>query len=232
MLFRSLTQKQRDRAKQFLAELGLTSDSVDAWVSQGERTWGGLGYDQESANDQKVAEALVQFVNESIMRPNASQRPILASHPAAMLVFHLKGFIYAIHDTVLKRQVHNFGIADTPAQVGAAIAPAILMIALTAFGLELRELITGGDRTDRMDGWEYTWTVVERSGLLGISQLGFDFEGAGARGQSELVALGGPTIGQLADVISKPVSQTIPKGIPIVSQLPWARDALRESTPL
>ena len=229
---RTLTQKQRDRAKQFLAELGLTSDSVDAWVSQGERTWGGLGYDQESANDQKVAEALVQFVNESIMRPNASQRPILASHPAAMLVFHLKGFIYAIHDTVLKRLVHNFGIADTPAQVGAAIAPAILMIALTAFGLELRELITGGDRTDRMDGWEYTWTVVERSGLLGISQLGFDFEGAGARGQSELVALGGPTIGQLADLISKPVSQTIPKGIPIVSQLPWARDALRESTPL
>jgi hypothetical protein len=228
----SLTQKQRDRAKQFLAELGLTSDMVDVWVANGELTWGGIGYDTESAVDEKIAEALIQFVDESIMSPNPSQRPLLASHPAFVLVFHLKGFIYAIHDVVLKRLAHNFNIADTPAQVVGAIAPAILMVMLTAFGLELRELITGDDRTGRMDGWEYTWESLERSGLLGIPLLAWDFNSAGARGQSEFVALGGPAIGQFADLISRPISQTIPKAIPIVSQLPWARDALREATPL
>lgn len=224
---RTLTQKQRDRAKQFLAELGLTSENVDQWVTEGERTWGGLGYDADSKNDQKVAEAMVQFVDESIMRPNPAQRPIMASHPAAMLVYHLKGFIYAIHHVVLKRLAHNFAIADTPAQVLLAISPAILMLALTAFGLELRELVTQRPRTNKMDGWEYTWEVTERSGLLGIAQLGWDFNEAGARGQSELVGIGGPAIGHLSDLISKPLSQTIPKSIPLISQLPWARDALR-----
>jgi hypothetical protein len=228
----SISQKQRDRAKQFLAEFGLTADSVTTWVEGGERVWGGIGYDQESANDQQIAEALVQFVDESIMSPNASQRPIAASHPALMLVYHLKGYIYAIYDTILKRLAHNFKIADTPAQVLAAVAPAILMIALTALGLELRELVTGDRRTDRMDGWEYTWTTIERSGLLGISQLAFDFEDAGARGQAEFAAMSGPMVSQLGDLISKPFSQTIPKAIPVVSQLPWARNALREATPL
>lgn len=228
----TLTQKQRDRAKQALKEFGLTDAEVNTWVAEGKQVWGGIGYETESKNDEKIAEALIQFVDESIMSPNASQRPILASHPAAMLVYHLKGFIYAIHDTILKRLKYNFDIADTPAQVMAAVAPAILMLALTAFGLELRELITGDNRTGRMDGWEYTWETMERSGLLGLSQLAVDFESAGARGQSEFVALGGPAISQLADLISKPISQTIPKAIPIVSQLPWARDALREATSL
>lgn len=228
----TLTQKQRDRAKQFLGELGLTSDMVGSWVANGEPVFGSVGYESQSAVDEKIAEALIQFVDESIMSPNASQRPILASHPAAMLVYHLKGYIYAMHDIILKRLAHNFNIADTPAQVAATMAPAFLMIALTAIGLELRELITGDDRTGRMDGWDYTWEIAERSGLVGLAQLGFDFEGADARGQAELAALSGPAIGQLADLISKPASQTIPKAIPVVSQLPWARDALRESTPL
>ena len=229
---RSLTQKERDRAKQFLAELGLTGDMVDSWVANGEPVFGSVDYNNQSAVDERVAEALIQFVDESIMSPNPSQRPILASHPGAMLVYHLKGYIYAMHDIILKRLAHNFNIADTPAQVVAAIAPAILMLALTAFGLELRELITQDDRTDRMDGWDYSFEVLERSGLTGIAQLGFDFEGADARGQAELAALSGPAIGQLADLISKPASQTVPKAIPIMSQLPWARDALREGTPL
>lgn len=228
------TQKSRDRAKQFLAEFGLTAADVNTWQAQGEQVWGGVGYDnQNNTNvDEKIAEALVQFVDESIMSPNASQRPIAASHPGMMLVFHLKGYIYAMHDIIIKRLASNLHTSETPAQVAAAIAPALLMISLTAIGMELRELITGSDRTDRMNGWDYTWNVVERSGLTGIAQLGFDFNGAGARGQSELVALGGPAIGQVADLISKPVSQTIPTSIPIVSQLPWMRDALREATPL
>jgi hypothetical protein len=224
----TLTQKQRDRAKQFLKEFDLTPGQVKQWVIEGERTWGGIGYDADSKNDQAVSEALVQFVDESIMSPNASQRPILASHPAAMLMYHLKGFIYAMNDIYLKRIVHNFNISnETPMQHLTVIPPVLLMFALTALGLELREIVTRDNRTDTMDGLEYAATVVERSGLLGLAQFGFDFEGAGARGQSELAALSGPAIGQLADLISKPLSQTIPKAIPVVSQLPWARDALR-----
>lgn len=222
------TQRERDRAKQFLREMGLTPKMVHSWVNRGRPVWGSVGYTEDRPVDRKIAEALQQFVDESIMRPNAAQRPIMASHPALMLVYHLKGYLYAMHSTILKRIAHNYRIADTPAQVAALFIPALAMMLLTALGLELRELVTGNRQTDRMDGWDYTWELAERSGLTGLTQLVWDWDSASARGQSELAGLTGPTIGQIGDLISRPISQTIPKGIPVVSQLPWARDAVRE----
>lgn len=234
----SLPVRKRDRAKRYLKELGLTPKEVNDWVARGEPIWNSPSYTQSNINeetraaDEKIAEASLQFVDEAIMSPNPSQRPILASHPGAMLVYHLKGFMYAIYDIMIKRMAFNWQDAKTNPEAIAAVAPALGMIALTAVGLELRELITGSNQTDRMDGWDYTGELVQRSGLLGPAQLGWDFQEAGARGQSELAGLSGPAISQLGDLISKPASQTIPKAIPVVSQLPWARDALRESTPL
>lgn len=230
------TTAQKKKAAKALAELGLIPNDVEVWKANGEPVWNGVTYSQPDKDvaevDQRIAEGLIQFVNESILRPNASQRPIAASSPAYMLVYHLKGFMYAIHDTVLKRLAHNFNSAETHKEMAAAVAPAVAMMALTAIGLELRELITGDDRTDRMDGWDYTWELAERSGLMGIAQLGWDFTAADTRGQAEVAAMLGPTISQAGDLISRPASQTIPKSIPIVSQLPWMRDALRDATPL
>lgn len=229
-------ERTRNRAKRFLGELGLTVDDVNRWVARGKPTWGSLTYNESNAenaaSDRKVANAMVQFVDESILRPNPSQRPLLASHPAMMLVYHLKGFMYAIHDTILKRLVHNFKVAKTPAEIAAVFAPAVGMMLLTAVGLELRELVAGTRRTDKMDGWEYTWEVFERTGLPGLTQYAWDWDAATARGQSELAGLGGPALSQVGDLLSKPASQTIPKGIPVVAQLPWARDLLRSATPL
>jgi hypothetical protein len=228
----SLTQRQRDKATQFLGEFGLTADMVNAWNANGRPIYGSQGHTVQSAVDEKVAEALVQFVDESILRPNPAQRPILASHPGAILVYHLKGYIYATQDIILTRLAHNYKVSRGTSETAAALAPAMLILLMTAIGMELRELVTGNRRTDGMDGLDYVANVAERSGLYGLAQLGFDFAGAGARGQSELAALGTPALGQLGDLISKPVSQTIPQAIPVMSQLPWARDALREATPL
>lgn len=173
-------------------------------------------------HDQAVAESLVQFVNEAIMRPNASQRPILASHPAAMLIFHLKGYMYAMGEVVALRMARNFQLADTNYQMAAAIAPAIAMIALTAIGLELRELMqyafTGRTPpSDRQDGWDYTWNLVERSGLLAQGQLAVD----GAK--ADLMFLAGPTIDQVADLVSDPADFSLAKATPVLSQMPSLR---------
>lgn len=225
------TTADRRKAQKALAEMGLKEADVELWRANGERTWGGYGYQEGDSlaakTDEKIAEGLIQFVNESVLRPNASQRPIMASHPAAMLVYHLKGFMYAIHDTVIKRIAHNVRVAENPSQFAAAVAPAVAMMALTAIGLELREILTQDDRTGRMDGWDYTWTLFSRAGLTGVAQLGWDFGTSGARGQAEFAALGGPALNQFGDLLSKPSSQTIPKALPIAGQLPWARDALR-----
>ncbi|MHC4372508.1 MAG: hypothetical protein ACYSW8_33315, partial [Planctomycetota bacterium] len=176
------SEKEKFKAQNALDELGLTPEIARAWVLDGKPTYESLALDGKQYQ-QKIAEALVQFVDESIMRPNAAQRPIMASHPGAMLVYHLKGYLYAVHEVVLKRMKYNIDEAQTPAQYAAAIAPALAMMLMTAIGLELRELIqyAGSNRkppTDQMDGWEYTFELMQRSGLTGISQLGFDFTGA------------------------------------------------------
>ena len=229
--FQSADSRVSARGKDMLAELGLTPQQVARWQRAGQPTYDSQSH-QSTSDTRAVAEALVQFVDESIMRPNASQRPIMASHPGAMLVYHLKGYMYAVHDIVLKRMKFNIDEAQSPAQYAAAISPAIAMMLLTAVGLELRELIqyAGSNRqppTDRMDGWEYTFELMQRSGLTGFAQIAIDLEGAEDRGMSHVAGIGGPTLSQLGDWMSKPSTQTIPKAIPIVSQIPALRDTVR-----
>lgn len=230
--FLSSDSKVSARGKDMLAELGVKPAQVASWLKKGKPTYDTQSHDMDSA-ERKIAEALVQFVDESIMRPNASQRPILASHPGAMLVYHLKGYMYAVHDIILKRIKFNIDESETPAQYAAAIAPAIAMMLLTAVGLELRELIqyAGSNRkppTDRMDGWEYTWELAQRSGLTGFAQIGIDLEGAEDRGMSHVAGIGGPTLSQAANIISRPSTQTIPKAIPVIGQIPAARSMVRD----
>lgn len=225
------TERERKKARMFLKEFGITPKQVNDWVAAGKPVYNSGTYathrGRRAARDNAIASALVQFVDESIMSPNPSQRPIAASHPGLMLVYHLKGFMYAVYDTFLKRMKYNFDEAKTvPEHLYVAI-PALGMLALTAAGIELRDLITGNDTKDRMDGWEYTWKLFERSGLLGPAQLGWDFQGAGDFGQSEVAALSGPSVSQAGELISRPLSQTIPKAIPVASQLPWMRSMLR-----
>lgn len=230
------TTRQRNKAKKFLKEFGITAKDVRDWVKAGKPVYNSSTYSSQKGRraerDNKIAAALVQFVDESIMSPNPSQRPIAASHPGLMLVYHLKGFMFAIYDVFLKRMKYNFDQARGIPEHMALAIPVVGMMVLTAAGMELRDLITGNDTRGKMDNWEYTWTLIERAGLLGPAQLGWDFEGAGDIGQSELTALAGPALDQVGDLISRPISQTIPKAIPVVSQLPWAREMLREGTPL
>jgi hypothetical protein len=220
------------RGKDMLAEMGMSPADAKKWIAAGKPTYDSQSHDMDGP-ERKAAEALVQFVDESIMRPNASQRPLLASHPGAMLVYHLKGYMYAVNDIMIKRMKFNWDEAQSPAQMMAAVAPAIAMMALTAIGLELRELIqyAGSNRkppTDRMDGWEYTSELFQRSGLTGYYQIAFDFQGAEDRGMSHIAGVLGPALSQAADIISKPSTQTIPKAIPIIGQIPAAREIVRD----
>lgn len=225
-------EKIQLKAKAALAELGLKPADVDAWVEMGKPIFGSISHDITNKTHLEVAEALVQFVDETIMRPNASQRPILASHPGAALIFHLKGYFYAMQDVVLTRILFNVKEADGAAQTLGAVLPVVAILGLTAVGLELREMLQyiGTDRTpptDRMDGGEYLFELISRGGLTGISQLGFDFEDADTRGITGAAAIAGPTLGQIGDLLSKPATQNIPKAIPIVGQIPGLRDAVR-----
>ncbi len=225
----SARSRDRVRAQAALKELGLTKDAVDSWIADGELVWGSQAYTKTgkaARADQAVSESLVQFVNESIMRPNASQRPILASHPNAMLIFHLKGYMFAMYEVVGKRLYRNFQLSKTnPEVLNSVVMPVATILALTMVGLELRELLqyafTGRTPpTDRMDAMEYVTTIVDRSGLLGQGMMAID----GASG--DLAFLAGPTLGQIANLVEHPSRFRIGKATPILSQMPSLRQFL------
>lgn len=223
-------------ARRDLDELGVSAEDVIDWVAGGRKIYGSakttLG--TTKPHDERVARALVRFVNEANMRPNPSSRPLMASHPALMLVWHLKSYMFSFYDVFIRQIMLNAQRAGTPWQKAYVVAvPAALMLALTAAGLELRELIQykiwGAEgRTERMTGSEYTWELLQRSGLFGPSQLLVDWEEANERGTAGLIAIGGPTLGQLADAVSQKPSTTVVKAIPGVNQMPELRKWLTE----
>jgi hypothetical protein len=127
----------------------------------------------ERNRDDKVRAAMNQFVDESILRPNAAQRPIWASDPHYMLVFHLKAFMYSFHDRILRRAVTEMGAHNNVApMVGLAMfVPALLFID------GLRDLVKYGGTPSYKENWDvgdYAFNSLERAGLFGIYQQGID----------------------------------------------------------
>ena len=242
------TQESIDK----LAELGLTAEDVDRWINAGRPAYGNTGFtledhpglDRESdlykdlVAGQKIRNAMFRFVDESVMRPDASQRPGWASDPRWMLFFHLKSFMYSFQETVLKRVIHQV----KGKQGFHKLVPLLhlsLLLPATALGLELRELIQYAGsgmfgtpnrtpRTDRMDSFEYMFELVQRTGVAGATQLALDLQAADQRNQFPLLGIIGPTASQAAQLIFDPATQTIPKAIPVVGQIPWMRDVVRQ----
>ncbi len=224
------------KAMDELGELGLTFEEVQNWVDGGERVFGSAGYITTTPTavvDEKIANAMIQFVDESVMRPNASQRPLWASNPAFLLLFHLKTFMFSWNETINKQIIQNVRTSNTPWQKAYQVAlPGAMVFMLAALGLELRELLQyklwgRSGRTDRMDADEYLWEITQRAGFLGPSQFGVDFSEAEERGQLPFLAISGPALGKVGELVSDNFSESIPKLIPGVAPFPAARDFVR-----
>ncbi len=129
---------------------------------------------EELARDNRVRQAVSQFVDESILRPNPMQRTLWGSDPHFMLFQHLKSFMYSFYTTILKRVGvelgnHNFYSLMT---IGMYI-PA--MIAATA----IRDLIRYGEDGNPYKAdwtaWNYMEDAAMRAGLYGyMGTLGAD----------------------------------------------------------
>lgn len=170
-------------AQLYLDELNVTADQVLAW-EEGKA---------DTATREKVNEALAQFVDESIVRPNPAQRPTYANNPRYALIWQLKSFFYAYGKTIvyptLKESHRNF----VKQGAGAAAMPLLMMagilIPITMLGLEIRELtkyllaellpgIDGDDpgvnyfKTNSMSTGQYMTEILDRSGMLGPLSLG------------------------------------------------------------
>ena len=157
-----------------LESLGVTPAQVKAAQADNFALTGSVGRKHTA-----VRTALGKFVDESIVRPNAAERPGWANNPYYATVWQLKSFYYAYGKVImgglgrtiqLRYQEKGIPDAAVPLLMGAA-----LLLPLTALGLELRELVkfiaSGGDaskfRTNRLSNAEYTGELIDRAGVLG-----------------------------------------------------------------
>ena len=187
----------------------LTPEEALAWANDNQT--GRKDFSTEAGK--KVNEAISRFVEESIVRPNAAERPVWASNPYFALVWQLKSFFYAFGKNIVGgaiREGRNKYKAD--GQLTSRILPLLVMagflLPLTAIGLELREFIKYlgrsaiGDqegaaaafRSDEMPWGEWFLELFDRSGFFGPFGLVFPMAQASKFGDPAALPLLGPTV--------------------------------------
>lgn len=105
-----------------------------------------------------VRQAIMRWVDTSIVRPNAAMRPMWASDPHYAVFYHLKSFAYAFHKTILERVINEMKHDNyVPALYMLSIYTPVMIAADAA-----KELLIIGDK-------EPAWL---KSGLSGAIKHG------------------------------------------------------------
>lgn len=176
-----IANKSNDKA---LAELGLTSKDVK--VKKDGRL---------DVSSPKVQQAMFRFVDQAVLRPSASNRPVWMSDPRFLLVAHLKQFTYAMQSVVLKRA--NRELADgnpKPWSILMLAMPVILAAGMAKFALTDTAPTTWGFK-------DYLVHAVERSGLLGLGDFGVQATRGVDMGKMPVEGLLGPTFENLMEIL-------------------------------
>lgn len=194
------------RRKRYLDELGVTREQVQAWAD--------TKFAHEGPEFDAVKGAIARFVDESIVRPDAAQRPIWASNPWFQVLWVLKSYFYAYGKAVLggigreiKNRYHETGDFTAPALTMLLAAGFIVPLAMMGLGAREwmkyagRLVVPGLEANGKvfqsryMEGGDYVVEIIDRSGILGpLTLVKGTFDGISREG------LGGPVIGNVPAV--------------------------------
>ena len=176
-----ISNKGNDKA---LAELGLTSKDVK--VNKNGRL---------DVSSPKVQQAMYRFVDQAVLRPSASNRPVWMSDPRFLLVAHLKQFTYAMHNVVLKRASRELADGNPkPWGILMLAAPVVLAADMAKFALT-------GTAPSSWGFKDYLVHAVERSGLLSLGDFGVQATRGVDMGKLPGEGLLGPTFENLMEIL-------------------------------
>ena len=204
-----------------LAMIHIDAKTVNQWVADGMPT-----------DNMVVNKALNQFVYESSIKPSKFEATKWGNNPYWKLAWHLKQFFYSYGTVIVggiarhTYQKYQEGVANGNVPAAAALmASTPLLIAGLAFlplaGLseELRELIKGTNRTDKMRSGEYMSHLLSKTGGLGPFEMLSSMNQAYDWNKS-VVASMTPTTGLVETMLSSEVSgeKKLKRMIPFYSQ--------------
>lgn len=199
-------ERPNQHSARYLDELGLTRDDVTVVVDPD-------GSEHVALNE-KTRRALLQFMDEAILRPDPSQRPLWMSDPNYVLLSQYKSFVYAFQQTILKRIGVEFREGNyQPLMLTMAYLPIMLASEL------LREILQhgfGGD--ERREEWgatDYLLHSTERTGLLGPREFVLDAAADPNYGNLPGASFLGPTASHARSWLSdKPTSAKVVETLP------------------
>ncbi len=216
----------------YLHDMGVTQADIKATFDAD----GNPNFD--SAAGKRVKDAMGKFVDESIVRPNAAERPVWASDPRLAFVWQLKSFFYAYGKNIIggviregqTRWNNGEGIKGPATLLALA---AVTLLPLSMLGLEIREFLKNGiawllpgvessDKfyaTDRMPWGEYGFEIADRAGAFGPWTMAIPMYQANQYGDRFWVPPLGPTAERVEDFFSKGMGYVIREGVPIYSAI-------------
>jgi hypothetical protein len=181
LLRHAKNETNNPRSERYLRDLGVTAQEILAWENSGR--------DITTPEGRAVKFALQKFVESSILRPNAAERPSWASDPRWALVWQLKSYFYAFYTKIIGGIKREAATRLEEGEGGARVAGATAVLALSAVallplamaGMELREytktagafVLSFGQsdknyfRSDSMEWGSYLNEVVDRAGIYG-----------------------------------------------------------------
>ena len=174
---------EKARSIRYLKELNnIKSSEIKQWEAAG---FSFEALDTKTAGNIKLA--LARFVDESIVRPSAAERPVWASDPRFALIWQLKSFFYAYGKNIVGGVARESISRQQETGSNLAVIPPLLLMAaailpLTMLGWDLRERTKYAIRyaipwqtadwdkigkTDQMLWTPYLIELSDRSGAFG-----------------------------------------------------------------
>ena len=158
-------------------------------------------------NDLKNQAAVSKWVNGAILRPNAAQRTIWGSDPHYQMLWHMKQFTYTFQSVILAKAVEQAKLGNYRPALAAMAGYVPVIIAADA----VKELLIPGDEPAWMKSGLAGMLQhgVDRAGLLGIGQMGYD-----AFATDFGVGLTGPAVSQVLHAPFDDPSRTALRALP------------------
>ena len=193
-------------SSRYLRDLGVSAQDVKTWAAN---------RDLSTPEGKRVSDALYKFVESSILRPNAAERPIWASDPRFLLIWQLKSYFYAFHKVITTGAINELSARNQGQTsrtkvnnvLGMLALGAVASLPLAMMGMELREYAKQGAaeaitlgfneknyfRTDNMKWGDYLSTAIEKTGIYGPLGLVMQAQQSAQWGQGGIATLLGPT---------------------------------------
>jgi hypothetical protein len=158
--------------------------------------------------DVRNQQAVMRWVSDAIMRPNATHRTLWGSDPHWAAFWQYKQFSYTLHRVMLKGVWEQAKLGNTAPMMILGVGAIPVMIAADA----VKEMLLPGDEPPWMkQGLGGLLSHgLQRAGIFGVPQL--LWEGAGPeswdRGKAGIGLLG-PSVGQAYDLYNDPVLKSV-----------------------